>query len=141
MRASSTSTASTVPSVKKWMYPFKAEISSDNLNGKNCIDDKLLHDINDKIDTILMHFNGVDQQVKDISLHLAQRLDDMEMGFFKHIPHESFMQYLDSKFDTLQKNMDELTFKSNFTKPKEVNYSKYVQQYLNGDFSIEDYLP
>ena len=111
------------------------------MNNKNCIDDKLLHKTNDKLDSILMHFNGVDQQVKEISVHLQQRLDDIEIGFFKHIPHESFMQYLDSKFDTLQKNMDELTLKSNFTKDKNANYSKYMQQYLNGDFSIEDYLP
>ena len=63
------------------------------------------------------------------------------MGFFKHIPHESFMQYLDSKLDALQKNMDELTLKRNFNKDKNANYSKYMQQYLNGDFSIEGYLP
>ena len=114
------------------MYPFKTEIYNDNMNNNNYIDDKLLRNINDKLDSILMHFNGVD---------LQQRLDDIERGFFKHIPHESFMQYLDSNFDALQKNMDELTLKSNFTKHNNANYFKYMQQYLHGDFSIADYLP
>ena len=44
---SSTSTASTIPTVKKGMYPFKAEIDNDNMNDKSCIDDTLLNKIND----------------------------------------------------------------------------------------------